>query len=277
MKSKMFLLPLLVFCILSSACLEDGIAGTLQDVKARGRLTAGVRRDLPPFGFVDEKGVLKGIDIDIAKVLAKDLFGKEDAVTFIAVSKANGIRILDEKEVDVLLGGMIIGESPKEVIDYSVPYFESGHLILARSQSRISRYQDLAGKKVATIQGSTGDITVGQLVPQAKRIEFTRRSEALQALKDRRVDAFVDTNRIIIHFQRRNPELKIAGYQPFGSVSYGLGVGKGDKEWLDFVNATLTKMKQTGQYEKLLEKWFAESMALLLGFEKPMSSSKTKK
>jgi ABC-type amino acid transport substrate-binding protein len=194
MERKWFPLPLVVFWILSSTYFGEGIAGTLQDVKARGRLIAGVRTDLPPFGFVDKKGAVNGIDIDITKVIAKDLFGKEDAVTFIAVAKANGIRILNEKKVDVLLGGMIIGESPNEVIDYSVPYFESGHLILAHSDSRISRYQDLGGKKVATIQGSTGDITVEQLVPQAKRIEFTRHSEALQALKDRRVDAFVDTN-----------------------------------------------------------------------------------
>jgi ABC-type amino acid transport substrate-binding protein len=181
---------------------------------------------------------------------------------------------LNAKEVDVLLGGIIIGESHKEVIDYSVPYFEGGHLILARDDSRVSRYQDLAGKKVATIQGSTGDIAVGQLVPHAERIEFTRHSEALQALKDRRVDAFVDTNRIIIHFQRRNPKLKIAGYQPFGSVTYGMGVRKGDEEWLGYIDTALAKMKETGQYDRLLERWFAESMALLLGFEKPMTNDK---
>ena len=117
---------------------------------------------------------------------------------------------------------------------------------------------------------------MGNWFPQAERIKFTGYSEALQALKDRRVDAFVDTNRIIIHYQRRNPELKIAGYQPFGSVSYGLGVRKGDKEWLGFVNMTLTKMKETKQYEKLSEKWFTEAMALLLGFEKPMTGDKAK-
>ena len=86
----------------------------------------------------------------------------------------------------------------------------------------ISRYQDLAAKKVATIQGSTGDIAVRELVPKATRLVFMRHSDALQALKDRRVDAFVDTNRLVIHFQRRNPKLKIAGYQPFGSGYYGI-------------------------------------------------------
>jgi ABC-type amino acid transport substrate-binding protein len=64
---------------------------------------------------------------------------------------------------------------------------------------------------------------------------------------------------------------------PFGSVSYGIGIRKGDEEWLGFVSATLTKMKETGQYQKLLEKWSAEAMALLLGFEKPAVINKVNK
>ncbi len=270
MRMRDFILPVVASVILSLVCFGQGMAGTLQDVRARGRLIAGVRTDLPPFGFRDKDGSIKGIDIDSAKALAKELFEKEEAVEFVAVDKINGVTFLDEKRVDVLLGGMIIGH--KEIVDYSLPYFESGHLILARSDSKISRYQDLAGKRVATIQGSTGDEALRELVPQATRTVFMRHSDALQALKERRVDAFVDTNRMVIHFQRRNPKLRIAGYQPFGSVFYGMGVRKGDKEWVRFINTTLAKMKETGEYEKLSQKWFAESMALLLGFEKPLTS-----
>jgi aspartate/glutamate/glutamine transport system substrate-binding protein len=272
MKNLKFLFLLVVFCGLSLISLEDGIAGTLQEVKARGRLIAGVRTDVPPFGFMDKRGTAVGIDMDIARALAKDLLGKENAVEFVAVSEMNGARFLEEKKVDILLGGRVIADSPKdvprEVMDYSIPYFESGHLILVRSDSRVSRYQDLAKKMVATVQGSTGDTTVEKLVPLAKRIEFSRPSEAFQALKDKRVDAFVDNYRIIIHFQRINPELKIAGYQPFGSVTYGIGVRGRDQEWIGFVNAALSKMKEMGEYQRLSEKWFAEAMALLLGFEK---------
>jgi len=50
--------------------------------------------------------------------------------------------------------------------------------------------------------------------------------------------------------------LRMAGLQPFRPGRYGLAVRKGDKEWLDFINATFTKMKETGEYEKLLDKWF---------------------
>ena len=91
-----------------------------------------------------------------------------------------------------------------------------------------------------------------------------------EALKERRVDTLVDTSVIVIHLERRDPKLKSAGYQPFGSVLYGFGVRKEDKEWLGFLNATLTKIKETGQYQKLLEKWFARALAGLLGFERPV-------
>jgi ABC-type amino acid transport substrate-binding protein len=274
--SKVFLPLVAISCVLSLVCFKEGIAGTLQDARTRGSLIAGVRTDLPPFGFLDKNSVVKGIDIDIAKNLAKELFGKENAVKFVPVSSANGLDILNTKKLDILLGGIIITELHKEVIDYSIPYFMGGHLILAREDSTIARYQDLAGKQVAIILGSTGDIAIRELVPQARRVTFTDYSEAVQALKDRHVDALVDTNRVVIHFQRRNPKLKMAGFQPFWPVSYGVGVRKGDEEWLYFVNTALTKMKETGQYEKFLEKWFAEEMALLLGFEKAKTTNNIK-
>ncbi len=269
MKWRRVVPMLIVFGILTLVWSRKGMAGTLQEVKARGVLIAGVRTDLVPFGFLDARGLNRGFDIDIAHALAKALFGKEDALEFVAVTKANGMFFLNEKKIDILLGGLT-PESHQKGMDYSVPYFESGHLILARDDSKIARYQDLAGKNVATILDSSADSALRELVPEANRVVFKGHAEALDALKDRRVDAFVDTALIIIHFQRRNPKLKIAGFQPFGSISYRVGVREGDEEWLGFVNATLTKLKETGQYEKLSEKWFAEAMALLLGFEKPV-------
>jgi ABC-type amino acid transport substrate-binding protein len=266
-KRKLFLL--IVF-FLPLVYYGYGIAETLHDVKARGRLIAGVRTDFPPFGFVDKKGLKEGIDIDIARVLAKELFGKEEAVEFVVVTEANGAGFLINKKIDVLLGGQIIRESPEGGINYSVPYFQSGYLILVRDDSMLGRYQDLAGKNVAIIRGSTADTAIRELVPQANRIAFSDYSTALQALKERRVDALVDTSVMVIHLERRDPKLKTAGYQTFGSVLYGLGVRRGDKEWLNFLNATLTKIKETGQYEKLLEKWFARALAGLLGFDRPV-------
>lgn len=259
----MSLLLLLVFCFLSLVYSGEGIAGTLQDVKRRAKLIAGVKTDYPPLGFLDKKGVNKGFDIDIAKALSKELFGNEEAIQFVPVTSGNRIPFLTSKKIDIIVATFTITEERKEQVNFSIPYFVTAQLILVRGDSNITKYQDLAGKKVATIRGSTGDIAIGELVPTAERVRFERIFEALQALKERRVEAFVEDYVLLFNLLQKNPGLKMASLQPFRPARYGLAVRKGDKEWLDFINSTLAKMKETGEYEKLLEKWFGlEAKAL---------------
>jgi ABC-type amino acid transport substrate-binding protein len=83
------------------------------------------------------------------------------------------------------------------------------------------------------------------------------------------VEAFVQDYVLLYNLLQKNAGFKIAGLQPFQPARYGLGVRKGDKEWLDFVNSTLKKMIDGGEYEKLLKKWFGmEAKALLRLFKK---------
>jgi polar amino acid transport system substrate-binding protein len=262
MKRNTSLLWLLVLGLLFLVS-SEGIAGTLQDVKRRGKLIAGVKTDYPPLGFVDKKGVNKGFDIDIAKALSKELFGNEEVVEFVPVTSGNRIALLTSRKIDIIVATLTITEERKKQVDFSTPYFITGQLILVQRDSKITKYQDLAGKKVATIRGSTGDIAVGELVPTAERIKFERNFEALQALKEHRVEAFVQDYILLFNLLQKNPGLRMAGFEPFRPGLYGLAVRKGDKEWLDFINSTLLKMKETGEYERLLEKWFGKEAEVL--------------
>jgi len=263
MKRSASLFVLFVFCFLSLVYSAEGIAGTLQDVKRRGKLIVGVKTDYPPFGFLDKKGVNRGFDIDIAKALSKELFGNKEAVQFVPVTSENRIALLTSKKVDILVATFTITEEREKQVDFSAPYFITAQLILVRGDSKITKYEDLAGKKVATIQGSTGDIAIRELVPTAERVKLEHNFEALRALKERRVEAFVQDYVLLFDLLQKNRGLKIASLQPFRPARYGIAVRKGDKEWLDFVNSTLAKMKESGEYEKLLEKWFGlEAKAL---------------
>jgi len=263
MKRSTSLFVLFVFCFLSLVYSAEGIVGTLQDVKRRGKLIVGVKTDYPPFGFLDKKGVNRGFDIDIAKTLSKELFGNKEAVQFVPVTSENRIALLTSKKVDILVATFTITEEREKQVDFSAPYFITAQLILVRGDSKITKYEDLAGKKVATIQGSTGDIAIRELVPTAERVKLEHNFEALRALKERRVEAFVQDYVLLFDLLQKNRGLKIASLQPFRPARYGIAVRKGDKEWLDFVNSTLAKMKESGEYEKLLEKWFGlEAKAL---------------
>jgi polar amino acid transport system substrate-binding protein len=246
----------------------EGIAGTLQDVRRRGKLIAGVKTEYPPLGFLDSKGVHKGFDIDIAKALAKEIFGNEEAVELVPVTPENQIAFLTSGKIDIIVA-LGITEERKRKIDFSIPYFISGQSILVRGDSKITRYLDLAGKRVATIRGSKGDRAIGELVPTAQRIKFEHPSEAVQTLKELGVEGFVEDYVSLYNLVQKNPGLRIAGLQPFSPAPHSVGVREGDKEWLSFINSTLEKMKKTGEYEKLLDKWFGpQAKALWRLFKK---------
>ncbi len=191
MKKNASLLLLLVFCFLSLVYSGEGIAGILQDATRRGKLIARVKTEYPPLGFLDNKGNNEKFDVDIARALARELFGKEGAIEFVPVLPENQIAFLTSGKIDIIVG---IGttEERKRKIDFSIPYFISGQSILVRGDSKITRYQDLTEKRVATIGGSKGDTAIGELVPTAQRIKFEHPSGALQALKEHRVEAFVE-------------------------------------------------------------------------------------
>jgi len=238
---------------------SEASAGTLQDVKSRGKLIAGVMADTPPFGYLGDKRQNKGFDVDVAKALAKELFGDENAVKFVAITPENRILFLTSRKVDVILADISMVNKWKEEIDFSIPYFISGQLILTYKNSKIITFQDLARKRVATIQGSAGDVIIHELVPTAVRIEFQHDCEALQALREHQVEAFVQDFVTLLFLQKKSPDFRILNFQPFSPIPCGLGVRKDDREWLNFVNATLTKMKENGDYEKLIDKWFGRA------------------
>jgi len=263
MKTKAFLSLLPFIGLISLSPFGDAVAGTLQDVKARGKLIVGVKTDFPPFGFLDQKGAHRGFDIDIAKAISRELFEKGLAVDFVSVTSANRIPFLSSGKIDLIIATMTITEERKREVDFSLPYFVAGETILVRADSKITKYQDLAGKKVATIRGSTGDIDMGELVPGAERIKFENNFEALQALKEGRVEAFVQDYILLFNLLQKNRGLKMAGLQPFRPGRYGLAVRKGDKEWLEFINGILTKMKETGEFDNLLVLWFGNEARVL--------------
>ncbi len=84
-----------------------------------------------------------------------------------------------------------------------------------------------------------------------------------RTLKRCRVEAFVQDFVLLHALIQKTRDSKWQGLEPFRPGRYGLAVRKGDKEWLDFINAAFTEMKDTGEYEKLLDKWFG-SLARVL-------------
>ena len=124
---------------------------TLDVVKKRGTLVAGIKTDYPPFGYIDEKGNNAGFDIEIAKYIANELGVGLELRT---VTSGNRIPMLQSNTVDLLLASITITRERWSAVDFSVPYIVIGTKFLVKKGSGIKGYPDLAGKTVAYTQGT---------------------------------------------------------------------------------------------------------------------------
>ena len=254
----------LVTIVLLISCLAvPSRAGGLEDARRRGRLLAGVKTDFPPFGYMDAAGAIQGFDADLARDLGRALFEAEPGVELVPVTSGGRIPLLYSELIDVIIATMTITEDRQRVLDFSHPYFVTGSMLLTRRDSPIQSMPDLAGKSVAVLDGSVQQSDLPAVAPEARLIAFKILPDAIQALKNRQVDALCQDDVAVLTAARMNAELRTAG-KPFLPKPYAMAVRKGDVKLLNWLNAQLEKMKADGTIQRLRRKHFGDMDAELL-------------
>lgn len=228
----------------------------LAAAKSRGRLIVGVKYDFPPFGFVNEQKQVVGFEIDLAREFARRLLGSPDAVELIEVSGPNRIPFLVTNKVDLVIATMTITPERAKTIDFSAPYYTGGYTIMVgKDNGSIARMADLAGKRVVVTRGSTADTIVSRLSPApAQILKLEHISELFSAMQAGHVEAAVQDIALMQPFVKRNPGFKLVGGL-YNEEAWGIGVRKGDKAALDFVNESLNALRQNGKIDESLARW----------------------
>lgn len=231
---------------------------TLKTIKDRGKLIAGVKYDTNLFGQKDpQDNQVKGFDVDIAKSIAKDILGDENKIELKEVTSKTRIPLLKNGDIDLIVATMTITEERKKEVDFSDVYFKAGQSLLVKKDSTITGLKDLDGKTVIAVKGSTSAKNIREKAPNAKVTEYENYAEAFTALKAGKGDVLTTDNAILMGMSQQDPNYKLVGGL-FTDEPYGIAVRKGDKEMLDEVNKVLKNLNDSGEYDKLYEKWFKE-------------------
>lgn len=228
---------------------------TLADVKAKGVLVAGVKDSLPPFGYVDETTrQIVGYDIDFVKAIADKLGVKLELK---AVTSASRMPQLTEGNIDIIAATMTKTPERAQQIDFSYTYFATGQKFLVK-KGTVKALSDLEGKKIGTAKGSTSEQNVAKALPSATILSFDDYPQAFLALQQGKVFAVTTDESLLAGMLAKAPnkeEFEIPDIQ-ISDEPYGLGMRKGDKAFVDFVNATLLEMEKSGKAKEIFEKWF---------------------
>src|SRR5512134_1306122 len=205
---------LLLVVLLLLTAVGQAAGDGLEDARRRGSLLVGVKTDFPPFGWIDKAGRIQGFDAAIAQELARTLFSEEGRLELVPVTSGSRIPFLYSEWIDLIIATMTVTEERRQVLEFSEPYFLSGSLLLVPKDSPINGLEDLAGRSVGIIEGAIQERDLATVAPAARRVLFRKVPEAVQALKEKHVDAFCQDDVLVFTLARENPDLRTAG-KPF--------------------------------------------------------------
>ncbi|MGO2082519.1 amino acid ABC transporter substrate-binding protein/permease, partial [Vagococcus sp.] len=208
-----------------------------------------------PFEFQNEEGDYEGIDVTLMKKIA-ELENFEVSFKFIGFSPA--VQAVESGQVDGMIAGMTITDERKEAFDFSSPYFDSGiQLAINKEDNRIKSYADLKDKKVgAKIGTSSADFLEDHKKQYGYTIKYLDTTDALySALNINEIDAMMDDYPVIGYGVMQKQPLATPIPAEKGG-QYGFAVKKGTHpELLEKFNRGLKTLKETGEYDKILNQY----------------------
>lgn len=249
---KRFLL-FLVLALLGMSSLAA--ASTLDEIKARGKIYIGTDATYPPMEFRDEKGEIVGFDIDLGRAIAEEL-GVE--AVFIDTAWDGIFPALDAGKFDIIISSTSITEERLKSKEMSDPYYVTSQAIAVRKDNTtIKGPEDLKGKVVAVQIGTTGDLAVSEIEGVTVK-RFDTIDKAYMEVLNGRADAVVNDLSEVAYRMKMLPDMKIVATFREGEEKYGVTMRKGDLELLAAINEALRKIKESGKYDEIYQKWFGE-------------------
>lgn len=248
-KALLYVTTLLAFA--SSYAFADQLA----DMKARGSLVCGVFSGAEPFAFQDPATrEIKGYDIDFCKGVAAQL-GLKPEIKVISLEAR--IPELQQGRVDLLAAVLGYNPARAEQIGFSNIYFVSRQMVAVKAGS-LGKLEDLAGKRISSVKGSSNIPMVQKALPSAAIVSYEDAPAAFMAMMLNKVDGFVVSEASARRFAEKlgAQASSISLIEPpVASEYWGLGMRKGEPALETAVNQALVAMEKSGDVDRIFNRW----------------------
>lgn len=196
-----------------------------------------------------------GFDAGLTQLLAKYILGEggEEKVDYVDTTVETRETMVQNGTVDCVIATYSITPERLEVINFAGPYYLSGTSIQVRAEDAesISGPEDLTGLNLVTQSNSTGIQAIEENVTDPGEVTTLPDNEScVAALKQGRADAYVLDQGVLLGNSAADPEVVVVG-EPFVDDPYGVGLSQDSEDALDFVNAFLQELIDSGTWEAL--------------------------
>ena len=138
------------------------LAGTLDDVKAKGVISVGVNEGLFGFSKPDEKGVWRGLDVETARAISVAVFGVPDKLKFVPLTAKTRFTALQSGEIDVLTRNctQTLGRETALGLNFVHVNYYDGQGFLVPKKLGVKSALELGGATVCVLPGTTTELNL---------------------------------------------------------------------------------------------------------------------
>lgn len=260
--SKWVGLAALVLMIVGHAALAQAEQpkSKLDEVLARGYLIVGTSSEAPPFGFINEKGELVGFDVDIAKLIARAIFGAEK-IEFVKQGFAARWANVQTGKIDFGIQVTTIYPDRALKVAFTRPYIDSGITLAVRKNSPIRKIADVNNEKytVANLTAPVQADRAKKFFPKAKVVTFDSVSAQFTAVKTGRADAAQLDVPVALWYAKENPDIRVLDEWLTDPTNNAIFVKLDDFVWWRVLDTIVGEMRGGSlysEYKEIYRKWF---------------------
>ncbi len=256
---------LLVACALPALAFAQ-TTSTIDKVKQSGTMTIAYREASIPFSYLDDKAQPTGFAYEICLKIVdevKKATGRADLkLQTQAVTSANRIPLLQNGTIDIECGSTTNNSERQKQVAFAINYFYTGTRFLVKAGTPVTSIDDLKGKTVVSTTGTTNYKIIRNLSEEKKLnidlLGAKDHAESALMVQTGRAVAF-GMDDILLYGLRASAQdpsqLAVVG-EAIQVEPYAIMLRKDDPEFKKLVDATLTGLIKSGEFEKLYRKWF---------------------
>ncbi len=217
-------------------------------------LRVGVSTNAPPLIYKNRNKIM-GLEADFAKKLGK-FTGKK--VEFIELDWDSQIPALKNNKIDIIMSAMSITQPRQYRISFTNPYLRSGQILLVRLNEKARFSTGIfslmnSNHVIGTVKNTTGDLFITSTINGVEVKRFNNSANAVQALIDKRIDAFVYDAPMVCHYAAINENAKLTPILTLATEEYlAWGISKENPELLEQANAFIAELKDEQQLQQMV-------------------------
>lgn len=250
---------------------QANAATTLEKVISSKTLRCGVQLDFPPAGFRNQANEPDGYDVQYCKDIAQALNVKAEIVETTAGER---VPALVSNRVDVLVASTTINPQRALTVSFSQPYVNYSHIVLTRKEAKIEKFDDLRGRNVGGVTGTTAEKEMLAFRKQWDESKgsytgFGTESESYLALSQGKIDGMIlnVASAAALIQSGQFPSLVVKGEAPTPADLCGIAVRKDDTDLLAWLKVFVWTQARTGRYAELYASYFGTGEAPTLAVQ----------